>query len=161
MQKFPMTKSGLQKLEAELKLLKYTERPEIIKAISFARDHGDLSENAEYHAAREKQAFVEGRILELESKLSRAEVIETAGRDLQTVTFGATVHVENQDTEEKKIYTVVSEYETDLSKGLISTSSPVGKALITKKVGDIIEVSTPKGLIAYEILKIEYKDIEI
>ncbi len=156
-----MTKSGLQKLEAELKLLKYTERPEIIKAISFARDHGDLSENAEYHAAREKQAFVEGRILELESKLSRAEVIETAGRDLQTVTFGATVHVENQDTEEKKIYTVVSEYETDLSKGLISTSSPVGKALITKKVGDIIEVSTPKGLIAYEILKIEYKDIEI
>jgi transcription elongation factor GreA len=161
MNKFPITKQGFKKLEEELKNLKLKERPEIIQAISIARDQGDLSENAEYHAAREKQSFIEGRITELEDKLSRAEIIETNNLSSDSILFGATVHLIDEDTEEKKVFTIVGEYETDISKGLISTASPLGKALISRKVSDIIEVVTPKGTVNYEILKIEYKDIEI
>jgi len=141
--------------------LKYNDRPEIIKAISIARDQGDLSENAEYHAAREKQGFIEGRILELEDKLSRAEVIDNSKSESTSVMFGATVHLLDDDTVEKKIYTIVGEYETNIAKGLISTSSPLGRALLSKQVDDIIEVNTPNGDRGYEILKIEYKEIEI
>ncbi len=161
MNKFPITKPGYKKLEDELRHLKQHERPEIIQAIATARDQGDLSENAEYHAAREKQGFIEGRISELEDKLSRAEIIDVSEISSDAVVFGATVSVMNEDTEEKKILTIVGEYEADISRGLISTASPLGNALIGKRVGDIIEVVTPKGEVAYEILKIEYKDIQI
>jgi transcription elongation factor GreA len=162
MNKFPITQKGLIKLEEELRTLKHKDRPEIIQAISVARDQGDLSENAEYHAAREKQSFIEGRISELEDKASRAEVIEIEHLSgSNTILFGATVYLVDEDTEEKKKFTIVGEYETDISKGLISTASPLGRALISKQVGDIIEVVTPRGTVNYEVLQIEYKDIEI
>jgi transcription elongation factor GreA len=156
--KFPITKQGFQKLEEELKYLKHQERPRITKAIATARDQGDLSENAEYHAAREQQSLIEGRILDLEDKKSRAEVIEIKNFKNDMIVFGATVHLVDEDTGQKRVFTVVGEYESDISKGLISTASPLGKALIGKKVGDIIEVVTPKGDIGYEILKIEHRD---
>jgi transcription elongation factor GreA len=161
MHKFPITKQGFKKLEEELRSLKHKDRPQIIEAIAIARDQGDLSENAEYHAAREKQGFIEGRISELEDKISRAEVIDNSNSSSNFVLFGATVDLIDEDTEEKKSFTIVGEYETDISKGLISTSSPLGKALISKQIGDIIEVVTPRGVINYEILKIEYHDIKI
>jgi transcription elongation factor GreA len=148
-------------MENELRQLKNQDRPEIIQAIATARDQGDLSENAEYHAAREKQSFIEGRILELEAKLSRAEIIHNAGSTHHSIMFGATVHLTDEDTKEKKVYTIVGEYETDIAKGLISTASPLGRALINKRVNDIIEVTTPNGDKGYEILRIEYQNIEI
>lgn len=158
--KFPITKQGFEKLEEELKYLKHHERPRITQAIATARDQGDLSENAEYHAAREQQSLIEGRILDLEDKKSRAEVIEIKNFN-DTVVFGATVHLLDEDTAQKSIFTVVGEYESDISRGLISTASPLGRALISKRVGDIIEVVTPRGDVGYEILKIEHKDILI
>ncbi|MBO6560962.1 MAG: transcription elongation factor GreA [Nisaea sp.] len=154
MEKVPMTAQGLEKLQAELKQLKTVERPEIIKAISEAREHGDLSENAEYHSARERQSFIEGRILELEDVTSRAEVIDTAKLGGKTVTFGTVVEVADEDTDEEQTFTIVGPYEADISKGYISTSSPIARAMIGKKVGDSVEVATPRGSKSYEILSI-------
>ena len=141
-------------MQEELKQLKTVERPQIIKAISEAREHGDLSENAEYHAARERQSFVEGRVGELEDVISRAEVIDPSMIDGNTVTFGTTIVVANEDTDEEHTYAIVGPYEADISKSWISTSSPIGNALIGKKVGDSVEVTTPRGAKSYEILKI-------
>lgn len=161
MNKFPITQKGVEKLEAELKRLKYEERPAVILDISTAREFGDLSENAEYHAAREKQSFIEGRILELEDKLARAEVIDLSKVSGDTIKFGATVKVLDEDTEEEATYIIVGEYEADITKNLISTASPISKALIGKKVGDVIEVKTPKGGKGYEILEIKYQDFDL
>ena len=158
MDKIPMTPDGLQRLEDELKHLKTVERPAIIKAISEAREHGDLSENAEYHAARERQSFCEGRIEELEDITSRAEVIEIAGfKGDETVKFGGYVTVVDEDTDEEVTYQVVGPYEADINNGRISTTSPIGKALIGKTMGDSVEVSTPRGSKMYEIMKVDYR----
>ena len=154
MQKIPIRRDSLDQLQEELKQLKTVERPQIIKAISEAREHGDLSENAEYHAARERQSFVEGRVGELEDVISRAEVIDPSMIDGKTVTFGTTIVVADEDTDEENTYTIVGPYEADISKSWISTSSPIGNALIGKKVGDSVEVTTPRGAKSYEILKI-------
>jgi len=160
MNKFPITHQGAKKMEEELKQLKHM-RPEVIQAIATAREQGDLSENAEYHAAREKQGFIEGRIAELEDKISRADIIDFANLTNDTITFGATVELLDEDTNEKKKFAIVGEYESDISKGLISNISPLAEELIGKSVGDIIEVTTPKGLVSYEVLSIEYKEINI
>jgi transcription elongation factor GreA len=154
MVKFPITLKGFKKLEQEIKQLKYEERPAIIDAIATAREFGDLSENAEYHAAKEKQGFIEGKILDLEDKLSRAEVIDTSKLSNDSVKFGAAVKLADDDTEEELTYHIVGEYEADMAKSRISISSPIAKALIGKSVGDIVEVQTPKGVRAFEILEI-------
>ena len=139
MDKFPLTKNGFIALEAELKNLKGVERPNIIAAIAEARSHGDLSENAEYSAAKEKQSFIEGRIQELEAVISRAQVIDPAQTKSDVIRFGATVVVVDEDTEEEKKYQIVGDYEADIEKNLISLSSPLAKALIGKEAGDIAE----------------------
>lgn len=157
--KFPITREGFEKMQAELEKLK-EEKPLVIQAISDARDQGDLSENAEYHAARERLGFIEGRIMEVENKLSHAEVIEVQSLSGDTVMFGATVTLNmlNDDKiEVEYIYKIVSEYEADVSKKLISTSSPLGSALIGKKVGEYVEVIVPSGEKLYQIVKIEFK----
>ena len=156
MVKFPITKKGFELLEKEIKYLKHVERPAIIEAISTARDFGDLSENAEYHAAREKQSFVEGRILDLEDKLSRAEIIDISKLSKDSIKFGATVKLVDDDTEEKVTYVIVGEYEADITK-----KSPIAKGLIGKSVGDIVEISTPKGDKVFEILEISYPEIDV
>ena len=156
MDKIPMTKEGYARLEARLKALKSVERPAVIRAIAEAREHGDLSENAEYHAAREKQSFIEGRVKELESILSRAEVIDPA-RLSGTVKFGATVSFVDEDTDEERTYQIVGEAEADLEKGLLNVRSPLARALIGKDVGDSVEVRSPGGARNYEILSIVYK----
>lgn len=155
--KIPMTASGYVGLEAELKNLKSVERPAIIVAIAEARAHGDLSENAEYHAAKERQSFIEGRILELEDKISRAQVIDVSKLSGKVVKFGATVTVVDEDTEKKSKYQIVGDIEADFSKGLISISSPLARALIGKSVGDSVDVNTPGGGRTYEIAKVEWK----
>ncbi|AVP87407.1 transcription elongation factor GreA [Candidatus Phycorickettsia trachydisci] len=160
MNKFPITHQGAKKMEEELKQLKHM-RPEVIQAIATAREQGDLSENAEYHAAREKQGFIEGRIAELENKISRADIIDFTNLHHDTVTFGATVELLDEDTNEKKSFSIVGEYESDISKGLISNVSPLAEELIGKRVGDIVEVNTPRGLVSYEILSIQYKELNI
>lgn len=160
MVKFPITQKGYEKLEREIKQLKHTERPAIIDAIATAREFGDLSENAEYHAAREKQSFIEGRILDLEDKFSRAEIIDTSKLSSDSVKFGATVKLIDDDTEEECTYHITGEYEADITKSRISIQSPLTKALIGKSVGDIVEVTTPKGTKAYEILKISFEELE-
>ncbi|NNC38746.1 MAG: transcription elongation factor GreA [Hyphomonadaceae bacterium] len=157
MQKYPMTTIGHAALEAELKQLKTVERPEIIQAISVAREHGDLSENAEYHAAKEKQGFIEGRIQELESKLSLAQVIDVSKLESETVTFGATVTIVNEDTDEESAYQIVGEDEANVKNGKISITAPIARALIGKEVGDSIEVIAPGGSKAYEIIEVEFK----
>jgi len=157
MQKVPMTVQGHAALEAELKHLKSVERPEIIQAISVARDHGDLSENAEYHAAKEKQGFIEGRIKELESKLALAQVIDVDKMDGDTVKFGATVTFVNEDTDEESTYQIVGEDEASVKDGKISITSPIARAMISKEVGDPFEVIAPGGSKGYEILKVEFK----
>lgn len=157
MQKYPMTTVGHAALEAELKQLKTIERPEIIQAISVAREHGDLSENAEYHAAKEKQGFIEGRIQELESKLSLAQVIDVSKLESETVTFGATVAIVNEDTDEESEYQIVGEDEANVKNGKISITAPIARALIGKEVGDSIEVNAPGGSKAYEIIGIKFK----
>lgn len=156
MQKVPMTKKGAERLQKELKNLKVVERPAIIAAIAEARAHGDLSENAEYHAAREKQSFIEGRIQELEYAVSCAEVIDTAALKGNKVVFGATVLLMDEDTEVEQTYQIVGQYEADLEHGLISIQSPLARALIGKSVGDSVEVASPKGGKSYEILNVEY-----
>lgn len=156
MQKYPMTPEGHVALETELKHLKTSERPEIIQAISVARDHGDLSENAEYHAAKEKQGFIEGRIQELESKLSLAQIINTANLSGDRVTFGATVKIVNEDTDEEATYMIVGEDEASVKNGKISNTSPIARAMMGKEVGDVFEVIAPGGAKGYEILDIGY-----
>lgn len=160
MAKFPITKKGFELLEKEIKHLKYIERPSIIDAISTAREFGDLSENAEYHAAREKQSFVEGRILDLEDKMSRAEIIDISKLSADSVKFGATVKLVDDDTEEEATYIIVGEYEADITKKRVSIQSPIAKGLIGKTVGDVVEVLTPKGKKVFEILEITYKDVD-
>lgn len=152
-----MTAVGFDRLEKELKNLKVVERPAVIEAIAEARAHGDLSENAEYSAAKEKQSFIEGRIQELEAVTSRAEIIDIKTLKSDTVKFGATVTVVDEDTEEELTYQIVSEYEADITRKLISLTAPIGRALIGKKEGQSVEVQSPKGMRNYEILKVEYK----
>ncbi len=152
-----MTAGGFESLETELRHLKSVERPAIIKAISTAREHGDLSENAEYHAAKERQSFIESRVMELEDKISRAHVIDVSKLSGKDVKFGATVKLLDEDTEEKITYQIVGEIEADVKAGRISITSPLGRALIGKKVGDTIEVNTPGGGKSYEILNVKFK----
>ena len=155
MQKFPMTAEGLARLEEELKHLRSQERPAVIRAIAEARAHGDLSENAEYHAARERQSFIEGRIAELETIIPSSEVIDIAKLSGNQVRFGAKVTVLDEETEQEKTYRIVGQYEADMKDGSISISSPLAKALIGKKVGDTVEVPAPGG--AHHRLPIERK----
>jgi transcription elongation factor GreA len=157
MEKIPMTAQGFAALEAEIKHLKSVERPAIIKAISEARAHGDLSENAEYHSAKERQSFIEGRVMELEDKVSRAQVIDVSKLSGKSVKFGATVTVVDEETEQKSKFQIVGDIEADFAKGRISLSSPLARALIGKSVGDTVEVNTPSGGRTYEITKVEYK----
>ena len=154
--KVPMTASGFARLEEELRYLKSTARPEVIRAIAEAREHGDLSENAEYHAARERQSFIEGRVAELEDKIARAEVIDVASLDGDTVKFGATVTLVDEDTEAETAYQLVGELEADVKEGRLAITAPLARALIGKEVGDSVEVMTPAGSKAYEILKVRY-----
>ncbi|SET76198.1 transcription elongation factor GreA [Oceanicella actignis] len=155
MQKIPMTARGFAALEAELKQLKEVDRQNVIKAIAEAREHGDLSENAEYHSAREKQSFIEGRIKELESIISRADVIDPSKLS-GAIKFGATVRLLDEDTEEERTYQIVGEVEADISKGLLNIQSPLARALIGKEEGDSVEVMTPGGGKAYEVLEVRY-----
>ncbi|MEM0945200.1 MAG: transcription elongation factor GreA [Pseudomonadota bacterium] len=156
MEKVPMTRGGYDALNTELKTLKDIERPAVIKAIAEAREHGDLSENAEYHAAREKQSFIEGRIKELEGLIGRADVIDPSKMNGSTVRFGATVELVDEDTEEEKSYQIVGETEADINAGKLNMRSPLARALIGKDEGDSVEVTTPGGTKAYEILKVAY-----
>lgn len=155
MDKIPLTRSGHTALSDELKTLKSVERPAVIRAIAEAREHGDLSENAEYHAAREKQSFIEGRVKELEGILSLAEVIDPA-RLSGAIKFGATVRLVDEDTEEEKTYQIVGEAEADIERGQLNIKSPLARALIGKEAGDSVEVRTPGGEKAYEVLSIDY-----
>ncbi len=156
MEKIPMTPAGHEALAAELKQRSSEERPRIIAAISEARAHGDLSENAEYHAAKEQQSLNEGRIAELEDKLSRAEVIDVAKMSGSKVKFGATVTIVDEDTDEEKTYQIVGDMEADIAQGKISLSSPIARALIGKEEEDSVEVSAPGGARSYEILAVKY-----
>ncbi len=155
--KVPMTAQGYQRIEEELKHLKNVERHAIIKAIAEAREHGDLKENAEYHAARERQSFVEGRILDLDDKIGRAEIIDVSKLSGTTVLFGATIVVIDENTEEEMTYQIVGDEESDIKKGFLSISSPLARALIGKKMGESVEVNTPKGLKNYEITKVVFR----
>ncbi|MFP6733293.1 MAG: transcription elongation factor GreA [Rhodospirillales bacterium] len=157
MEKFPMTAGGFEALEEELKRLKTVERPSIIKAIGVAREHGDLSENAEYHAARERQSFTEGRLAELEDAISRADVIDPKSISGKVIRFGATVRLADEDTDEKSTYQIVGTHESDIAKGKLSITSPLARALIGKTVGDSAEVTTPGGGKYYKIKKVQFK----
>ncbi len=152
-----MTGQGYTALSEELKHRQQVERPRIIQAIAEARSHGDLSENAEYHAAKEAQSLNEGRVAELEDQLSRAEVIDISKLSGNTVKFGATVTLVDEDTEEKKVYQIVGESEADVKSGRVSITSPTARALIGKKVGDSVEVNTPGGGKSYEVLKVAFR----
>jgi transcription elongation factor GreA len=156
MTKIPMTAEGFSRLEEELRHLKSIERPAVIRAIAEAREHGDLSENAEYHAARERQSFIEGRLAELEDKVARAEIIDPKKLSGKQVMFGATVTLVDEDTDEKAKYQIVGPDESDIGSGRISISSPLARALIGKSVGDSAEVSTPGGTKSYEIVKVAF-----
>jgi transcription elongation factor GreA len=154
--KIPMTEAGHAAMMDEIKHLKSVERPRIIRAIEEARSHGDLSENAEYHAAKEQQGWTEARVAELEDKISRAEVIDISKLSGDTVKFGAKVTLVDEDTEDEAAYQIVGEFEADVKKGLISVSSPIARAIIGKRKGDSVEVATPGGGKSYEILKVRY-----
>src|ERR1041384_6798164 len=157
MNKLPMTVEGFNRLQEELKRLKSTERPAIIRAIAEARTHGDISENAEYHAARERQSFIEGRLAELEDKISRAEIIDPATLSGKQVKFGAVVTLIDEDTEEKSVYQIVGEDEADIKAKRLAITSPLARALVGKAVGDTVEVVTPGGSKSYEISKVAFK----
>ncbi|MFM7083486.1 MAG: transcription elongation factor GreA [Hyphomicrobium sp.] len=157
MDRVPMTLEGYKKLEEELYRLKAVERPRIIQAIAEARAHGDLSENAEYHAAKEAQGLNEARVAELEDKFNRADVIDTSSLTGTTVKFGALVTLVDEDTEEKVTYKIVGDIEANVKEGRISISSPIARALIGKSKGDVVEVTTPKGSRSYEVLKVDWK----
>jgi transcription elongation factor GreA len=152
-----MTAGGYTRLEEELKHLKVTERPAVIKAIEEARAHGDLSENAEYHAAKEKQGFIEGRVQELEDKIGRAEVIDPSQLAGSKIKFGATVCIADEDTDEESTYQIVGTDESDIKSGLLSVSSPLARALISKEVGDTISVEAPGGARGYEVVSVNFK----
>lgn len=156
MDKIPLTRAGYDKLDAELKHLKSVERPAIIRAISEAREHGDLSENAEYHSAKEKQSFIEGRVKELESVISLADIIDPSKLS-GAIKFGAHVELVDEDTDEEKAYQIVGEYEADIENGRLNMKSPIARALIGKEEGDSVEVRTPGGVKSYEILTIVFK----
>jgi transcription elongation factor GreA len=155
MEKIPLTAKGFAKLDAELKKLKSVERPQVIAAIAEAREHGDLSENAEYHAARERQSFIEGRIRELEGVIGRSEVID-ASRLSGPIKFGATVVLIDEDTDEEKTYQIVGEQEAAIEQGLLNLKSPLARALIGKEPGDSVEVRTPGGVRSYEIRAVNF-----
>jgi len=157
MEKFPITTKGFAAIEIELKNLKTVERSAVIKAIAEARAHGDLKENAEYHAARERQSFIEGRILELEGKIAGAEVIDVGKLSGDVVKFGATVKLIDEDSGEEVTYQIVGEYEADIRKGMLSITAPISRALIGKKKGESVEVKTPKGTKSYEIVEVKFK----
>lgn len=157
MDRFPITKSGYTAMEDELKDLKGVQRPYIINEIAEARAHGDLKENAEYKAAKEKQSHIEGRIQDLEAWISLAEIIDVSELSGKQVKFGATITMEDIEAGTKKTYKLVGEYEANLDKGLIAYTSPVARGAIGKTEGDVVEVHTPKGVVEYEIIKVEYK----
>jgi transcription elongation factor GreA len=157
MTKVPMTAAGYDRLQEELKRLKSVDRPAIIRAIAEARDHGDLSENAEYHAARERQSFIEGRVLELEDKIARAEVIDVSKLSGKVVKFGATVTLADEETDEKVVYQIVGEDEADIAQRRLSVTSPLARALIGKTIGESVEVSTPRGARSYEVVKVAFR----
>lgn len=156
-EKIPMTLSGFERLEEELRHLKSSERPAIVKAIAEAREHGDLSENAEYHAARERQSFVEGRIQELEDKISRADVIDVSKLSGKIIKFGATVTLIDEDSDEEVRYQIVGQDESDIKEGRLSITAPLARALIGKTMKDTVEVSTPGGSKSYEVVKVVYQ----
>lgn len=155
--KVPMTSAGHQAMLDEIKHLKSVERPRVIKAITEARSHGDLSENAEYHAAKDQQGWIEARVAELEDKVSRADVIDVSKLSGDTVKFGAFITLIDEDTDDQSVYQIVGEFEADVKKGKISITSPIARAIIGKKKGDSVEVMTPGGGKSYEIRKIRYK----
>ena len=156
MEKVPMTVEGYRSLDEDLKRLKTLERPAVIAAISEARAHGDLSENAEYHAAKERQGWIEGQIADIEDKMARAQVIDVSKLSGKQIKFGATVSVIDEDTEEKARYQIVGEHEADVKRGRVSVTSPIARAIIGKETGDVVEVNTPGGVKAYEIVKVEW-----
>ncbi|HIJ38963.1 MAG TPA: transcription elongation factor GreA [Rhodospirillaceae bacterium] len=156
MEKIPMTPGGLVTLEDELRSLKSVERPAVIRAIAEAREHGDLSENAEYHAARERQSFIEGRITELEDIISRAQVIDVSQLSGSTVRFGAVVTLADEDSDDESVYQIVGAHEADIRSGRLSVHSPLARALIGKQVGESVEVSTPGGSRSYEIVDVRF-----
>jgi transcription elongation factor GreA len=156
MEKIPMTAEGYQALDAELKRLKTSERPTVIQAIAEARAHGDLSENAEYHAAKERQSFIEGRVAEIEDKIARAQIIDVSKLSGKQVKFGATVTLLDEDSGDKSKYKIVGEDESDVAAGKISVTSPIARALIGKEEGDVVEVMAPGGPKSYEIVKVKF-----
>jgi len=156
MEKVPMTAEGHHALDEELKRLKTVERPNVVAAIAEARAHGDLSENAEYHAAKDRQGWIEGRIAEIEDKMARAQIIDVSKLSGKQIKFGATVSVVDEDTEEKARYQIVGEHEADVKSGKVSITSPIARAMIGKEKGDTVEVNTPSGVKAYEITKVEW-----
>lgn len=155
--KVPMTASGYARLEEELQYLRQTARPQVIQAIAEAREHGDLSENAEYHAARDRQSFIEGRVAEIEDQMARAEVIDVSKLSGDTVKFGATVTLADEDTDEETTYQLVGEVESDVKDGKLAVTSPIARAIIGKSVGDSVEVQTPKGHKFFEIVSVKYE----
>jgi transcription elongation factor GreA len=157
MTKIPMTATGFNRLSEELKRLKTIDRPSIIKQIAEARSHGDISENGEYLAARERQSFVEGRVIELEDKIARAEVIDVSKLSGKVVKFGASVTLADEETDEETAYQIVGEDEADIGKGRLSVTSPLARALIGKSIGDSVEVTTPGGSRAYEVIKVKFR----
>ena len=156
MEKVPMTAAGYSRLQEELKHLKSVERPAVIRAIAEAREHGDLSENAEYQAARERQSFIEGRVMELEDRISRAEVIDVTALSGDSVKFGATVKLADEDTDEQATYQIVGQDESDIKAGRLSVTAPLARGLIGKTVGDVVEVTTPNGSKSYEVMDIQF-----
>ena len=152
-----MTVAGFSLMQAEIKRLKTVERPDVIRAIAAAREHGDISENAEYHAAKEHQSFIEGRMAELEDKVSRADVIDVSKLSGKDIKFGATVRLSDEDTEERVTYQIVGEVEADIEKGRLAVTSPLARALIGRSKGDSVEVDTPRGAKSYEIIKVSYR----
>jgi transcription elongation factor GreA len=157
MNKIPMTEEGYNRLREELKRLKTVDRPAIIRAIAEARTHGDLSENAEYHAARDRQSFIEGRVIELEDKIARAEVIDISKLSGSVIKFGAKVTLADEESDEEQTFRIVGEDEADVRSGRLSVTSPLARALIGKGIGDMVEVSTPRGAKSYEIVAVAFE----
>jgi transcription elongation factor GreA len=161
MEKFPITKNGFEKMRSDLKYLKQVERPNITAQIASARELGDLSENAEYHAAREKQSFIEGKIKAIDDKIARAEIIDVEKLSGNIIKFGATVELVNIETDDELYYIITGEYESDISKRKISISSPIAQGLIGKSIGDIIDITTPGGSKSFEILSVNFVNFDV